>query len=183
MNEGAMPTLVLWVGPKHAGKTTAAARLAERARDDDFSVAGLLAPSRYRDGELIGFDVVDIHTGRHAPLAECDAHAKGAAQVGAFTFTTEGLRLGSAALSSAAALSADLVIVDEFGPLEMRGDGWRETVDRLISRARGVILLIVRQELAGAVGGLLRELHPRTVFASRPGSIVEVIELIRGSKD
>jgi signal recognition particle GTPase len=36
---------LLWFGAKHSGKTTAAAKLAQRACAEGFTVAGLLAPS------------------------------------------------------------------------------------------------------------------------------------------
>ena len=52
--------LVIWTGPKHSGKTTAAALLAGRARGRGLDVAGVLAPSVIRGGELVGFDVVDL---------------------------------------------------------------------------------------------------------------------------
>ena len=50
--------LVLWTGKKHSGKTTAAARLAQTARAEGFAVAGSLAPSTYRNGRLIGYDIL-----------------------------------------------------------------------------------------------------------------------------
>jgi len=45
--------LILWRGARHSGKTTAAGKLAEQARDEGFRVAGLLAPSIYVNGRLV----------------------------------------------------------------------------------------------------------------------------------
>ncbi len=44
----------------NVGKTTAAARLTQRACAEGFTVTGLLAPSVYLNGELMGFDALDL---------------------------------------------------------------------------------------------------------------------------
>lgn len=171
------PKLVLWVGPKHSGKTTAAGRLVARARRGGIAVAGLLAYSVYRGGELTGFDAVDLHTGVRCPLAGCDDG--GAEQVGLFSFGDEGLAFGKAALESAVARSASLVVVDEFGPLELHGGGWRQAVDSLLAAAGGVILLVVREELTADVSRLYGRLHPQTLNALEPASIERVLDLLK----
>ena len=61
--------LVLWVGPKHSGKTTTVGELAQKAKNEGFDVAGVLAPSVYADELLTGFEVVDLRTGKKIPLA------------------------------------------------------------------------------------------------------------------
>ena len=61
--------LVLWTGPRHSGKTTTASDLVKTAHKEGFIVAGLLAPSLYDNGELIGFDALDIKNDTRKPLA------------------------------------------------------------------------------------------------------------------
>lgn len=155
--------LVLWVGPKHSGKSTAAQRLIDRAMADGLSVAGILAPTIYQRRRLAGFDIVDVATGDRRPLAR---RADGeAADVGRFVFSPEGLRLGHAALRAARAASASLAIVDEFGPLKLRGKGWRGCVDRLVSQYHGTLLIVVREELAAVVEQIYAPWRPRRVPA------------------
>jgi len=168
--------LVLWTGEKHSGKTTSAAKLVETARGEGFNVAGLLALSLYRDGELLGFDAIDLQNETRAPLAKCNTDAD---KTERFTFLSEGLKLGNAALSAAAAKSADLVIVDEFGPLELDGRLWRENVDSLLASSSALILLVVRQELADAVRRVYKDFPCRNLAAIEPESIGKVIGILR----
>jgi nucleoside-triphosphatase THEP1 len=114
--------LILWVGEKHSGKTTAAASLARAAREEGFNVAGLLAPSLYRNGRLTGFDALDLRNEKRTALARRQTNPD---KTGPFALATDGLKFGNAALSAEATTSADLIIVDEFGPLELNGQGWR----------------------------------------------------------
>jgi len=167
--------VILWVGPKHSGKTTSAAGLARAAVEHGFSVAGLLAYSVYRNGRLAGFDACDLRTGARAPLAVRGTHG---GQIGSFRFMEEGVILGNGALGHAATDGADLVIVDEFGPLELASRGWREAVDSLACGGQMLLLLVVREELADAVQGLYAEISCRQVTAGAPESADEILRLL-----
>ena len=170
------PEIVLWTGPKHSGKSTAAAALAGRARQVGATVAGLLAESVYHEGQLAGFDAVDLGTGRRAPLAR--RGVVGPVQVGDFTFIERGLALGAEALSPAAAAGADLIIVDEFGPLELSGQGWRQAVDALLASASGLLLLVVRDRLVEAVAQLYAAHHPTRLNSADPDAVDTVLALL-----
>jgi nucleoside-triphosphatase THEP1 len=168
--------LILWVGEKHSGKTTSAANLARSARDEGFNVAGLLAPSLYCNGRLTGFDVLDLANGKRAPLARRQTNP---GKTGPFAFMTDGLKFGNAALSAKATKSADLIIVDEFGPLELNGDGWRKNVDSLLTSNDAVILLVVRRELAGEVRQLYADTPCRELAATEPSSIDDGLTMLK----
>lgn len=169
--------LILWTGPKHSGKTAAAGELVERLRARGFSVAGLLAPSVYQGGQLVGFDALDLSTGQEARLLR-RAERADAAEVGSFVFDQAGRGLARAALSCEAARRADLVVVDEFGPLELGGGGWRGPVDALIAEAAGVILLVVRAELVDEVRHAYGGVDCAVVAAAGPRAAEEVLSIL-----
>ena len=165
----------LWKGPKHSGKTTSAAKLARTARQCGFRVAGLLAPSVYRDGHLAGFDVVDLRNEARCSLA---VRRDDPGNIGPFHFLEEGLRLGCHALDVAATEGTDLVIVDEFGPLELASRGWRKAVDSLVHAGRTPLVIVVRQELVGAIQEIYADVPSRVVDATAAESVREVICLL-----
>jgi nucleoside-triphosphatase THEP1 len=171
--------LVLWTGQKHSGKTTSAAHLVNVAREEGFKVAGLLAPSLYHDGELLGFDALDLRNETRAPLARRETKS---GRTGQFKFFQNGFELGDDALNAEAAKIADLIIIDEFGPLELNGRGWRKNVDSLIASSNALILLVVRQELAESVRRLYADLSSRMLNAAKPKSIDKVIEMLRNHR-
>jgi len=176
----AQSKLILWNGARHSGKTTAAGEVAERARSEGFSVAGLLAPSLYRNGKLIGFDGVDLRDGTRISLASLKRDGD---ETERFAFTAAGFRLGITALSPAATKSADLIIVDEFGPLEMGGDGWRKSVDSLLASADALLLLVVRQELSNQIQKLYATIPSRQLAASEPESISKVVTMLNDRRN
>jgi nucleoside-triphosphatase len=168
--------LVLWTGEKHSGKTTSVTHLVNIVREEGFNVAGLLAPSLYRDGELIGFDALDLRNKTRMPLARLSTKA---GRIGRFEFLQDGLKLGNAALNAKAIKSADLIVIDEFGPLELNGQGWRKNIDSLIASSNALILLVVRQELAESVRRLYAGLPSRRLDATEQKSVDKVIRMLR----
>ncbi len=166
--------IILWRGQKHSGKTSAAGKLVEQARAEGFRVAGILAPSIYTNGFLKGFDIVDLRSGSRTLLASCSEKSK----TNRFAFTDTGLKLGRDALSLDALKSAEFIIVDEFGPMELAGEGWRKNVDSLLKIKNTVVLLVVREELTEQVKKLYADI-PGKQLAAEPQSAEHVIEMLR----
>ena len=152
-------------------------------------MAGLLAPSIVLGGELVGYDVVDLQQGTCAPLARRN---RDSGAVGRLTFLAAGLELGRSALSRESTRSADLIVVDEFGPLELDCGGWRKNVDELIAAApgawffpgktAGTVLLVVRDQIVGLVQKIYSHVPATTLAAGEADSIGRVIELLRSRR-
>jgi nucleoside-triphosphatase len=172
--------LILWTGEKHSGKTTGAARLVQAVRSQGYAVAGLVAPAVYRDGALVGFDAVDLRSGQRTTLAR-DNGSGGTA--GRFEFLAEGLRLGNASLSPSATASADLIVVDEFGPLELKGQGWRRSVDALTESSEATMLLVVRSELVGEVERVYGHIESIRLCVDGPEAVRTAISILEGRRE
>jgi len=171
--------LILFTGRKHSGKTTAAKRLASRARSKGFIVAGLLSPAVYKGNRLVGFGMVDLRREKQIELAN-QRIATG--EKGRWAFTEAGLRLGKAALNPSASNSADLIIVDEFGPLELDGGGWRKEVDVLLASTDVPVMLVVRQELEERVQKLYEKYPSTKLAANKEDTINKVIKMLNERK-
>jgi len=167
--------LILWTGPKHSGKTTAAARLVQAVRAKGWAIAGCLAPSLYENDRLIGFDILDLRTGRRATLARRRSMP---GEEKRFRFVTEEWKLGQEALSPAATRDADLIVIDEYGPLELASRGWRAATDRLMTSTDAVLLLVVREELVEKVLQLYGSIPARKIVATEQGSIDGILALL-----
>jgi nucleoside-triphosphatase THEP1 len=66
-------------------------------------------------------------------------------------FDAESLGRGKAALAVSRCKDADLTIVDEVGPLELKGGGWNDCLPGLLSVSNSVQIWVVRQDLTHAV--------------------------------
>ena len=95
-----------------------------------------------------------------------------------FSFVAGGVALGRAALSPESVRSAELVIVDEFGPLEIDSQGWRRDVDVLVRSVDALIVVVVRDELTEEVGRLYADSLRGVVCAGARGAIDKVISML-----
>jgi len=143
--------LVILTGETGSGKTTWAGEIVGVLRARGVMVGGVLATGLLTDTRRTGFDVTDLSTGRTVPLCrEGDAGASAGQRWGRFTFTREGLELGREALT-VRGRSADVIVVDEVGPLELAGGGWAEALDALAGGFGGQVLVIARLAVVDAV--------------------------------
>jgi nucleoside-triphosphatase len=168
-------SILLWTGPKHSGKTSSAGRLVAAARDRGFTVAGCLAPSVHAGDVLLGFDLVNLRSGRRGSLARrtiADPRDR------SFHFLAEGLSLGEEALGPLATEDADLIVVDEYGPRELKSELWRRATDRLMTSTSAVLLLVVRDELADEVQQLYAGPTTRRLAALAPESVDQALALV-----
>jgi len=168
--------MFLWTGLKHSGKTTALRSLVVRARERGLAIAGLIAPAVREHRMLIGYDAEDAATGRRAPLLRLAA-GDAAPDVGSFALQPAGVALGAAALGKDRTRNADLVVVDEFGPLEMAGGLWRPFVDAL-ALADTTLVVAVRDDLAEAVRRIYKRAHAVIVPAAAHDAADRVFEAI-----
>jgi nucleoside-triphosphatase THEP1 len=152
----------LLIGDHREGKTSACRRLAQQARALGLSVGGIIQPAVYQADVCIGYEVVDLASGRSARLAAVGTG--GVEHVGRFQFFAEGLAFGKAAIRGAASGHPQLVIVDEVGPLELAGKGWSEQLDELLAgreRQHAVVppaevdLVQPPGQLTGSPGGVM----------------------------
>jgi nucleoside-triphosphatase THEP1 len=169
--------LILWTGTKQSGKTTAVSRLIDHAVAEGFSVAGLLSLAQYDNGTLVGFDVQDISTHNRTPLARRGPQTPHNTN-SAFTFIKRGLELGHLTLNSPDTHSAQLIIIDEFGPLEIENHGWRKSVDTLLASAEGLLLLVVREKLLEKVRDLYAQYPCAALPAQQPEAVKTVVDLL-----
>lgn len=128
-------------GPTFSGKTGALTRWAAGRMD----VAGLLSP----DGPE-GRSFVDLVTGERMAMTAGTDEAQAVA-VGRFRFRTEAFAWANTRLTAAAAGPRPIIVIDEIGPLELRGAGLQAGLQAALARAEGRLILVVRETLVEEV--------------------------------
>jgi len=131
------------------GKTAWLAKLAGLLREKGVSVGGILALRIVEDGVTTGYDISEISSGDRTPfLRHTGSETMG---VERFTMDDAGFIAGRNALDPANNLGNDVVIVDEVGPLELKGRGWSEVLVSLLDETRATVIIAVRKTLKEAV--------------------------------
>ena len=134
---------VVVTGPPDSGKSVAVSCLAARLEEGGVPVAGFVQHGNREGGRKMGFRIRDLTTGEEAVLAEKVEREKG--EFGTrFRFDEAGFRLGRTALARCE--SGCVVIIDEVGPVELRGAGHMPAMRRALAvpGVAGVVMVVRR---------------------------------------
>lgn len=131
------------------GKTAWLAKLTGLLKERGIRTGGVLALRIMEEGKTTGYDITDILTGERTAFLRHTGDAT--TGVERFTMDEAGYRAGLRALNPSADRTMDVVIIDEVGPLELRGQGWSNRISGLMHETRAVLILAVRKNLVEAV--------------------------------
>lgn len=137
------PRVIILTGTCRSGKSTLLFALLRSLRRELLKVAGIIADGLWENGMRSGFNLLDLKSGVFTPLCRrsADGESRGSTP---FVFFQEGMAAGEKALSIMNCSSADVVIVDEVGPLEIRGEGWAPYLPPLLALEGPAHLWVVR---------------------------------------
>lgn len=161
------PRVFILTGAVDSGKTRLLQRLAAEARGRGIRVGGFLAHGEYEGDRKVGYRLEGLARGegvviaRRIPDRSDRASPAGILRIGRFALQAEGFGRARGWLARDAA-TADLIIVDELGPLELSGRGHAQAVGDLLGQFPGVIVLAIRRDcLAQTLGqfGLARRVE------------------------
>jgi len=160
---------VFITGRPGVGKSTVLEKVRELLREKGYRVGGVFCPEVRRGGARIGFRIVDVGSGRSGVLSQVGGGS--GPRIGKYVVNLRDLEeVGVEALDSAAR-EADVVLIDEVGPMEMQSRPFQEAVLRTLASPKSVVgILHWRME------------HP-VISTIRARSDVEVLEVTSQNRD
>ncbi len=131
--EEQQPPIFLVTGGVGEGKTSFLRELATALQQRKIRTAGFLAEGIMEKGEKKGYRLVDLASGEARPFGEA-RKKHGRIHTGRFTFNRDTVRWGEDLLWKAVSEGRDhtVIILDEVGPLELKGKGWARALDHLL---------------------------------------------------
>lgn len=131
------------------GKTAWLAKLTGLLEEKEIKAGGILALRIIQEGRATGYDIYNISSGVRTPFLRL--HGTETMGVERFTVSEEGVTAGQDALDPYVNSDMDVVVVDEAGPLELRGQGWSNRIVELLLDTRVTVIIAVRKNLTEAV--------------------------------
>lgn len=146
-------------GIQNSGKTTLAADMVRKYRQQGYTAAGFLSDAEYNAGEKDTYYFRDLITGKREKSV-CSSIPAGELfwvkyEFSRFYFSDRAFDFARKLLSDAADASKndqpDYLFVDELGPLELTGKGLFEPVKQLVNCYQGTLCLVIRESLIEAL--------------------------------
>jgi nucleoside-triphosphatase THEP1 len=168
-------------GKQNSGKSTILYQVITGLQERGFQIAGIQAPAIMRNGRKIGFSVQNVRTGEKALL--CKRRTESISSLPqSFDFYEDGLNLGRDALSPKAINDADIIIIDEVGPIELKGECWAEAIEQFLSTSEKPMLWVVRKGLVDKVCmhfGVMNRYVFDVEFHNTESIVSEIIKYIK----
>lgn len=152
------PSLFLITGPSGSGKTTWCQTVESLARQQDWTLSGLLSPSIMKGGQKVGIHLLDLRSGERrrlawrrgtAPEDRDEAVGSHGITTGDWDFDAQVLAWGNRVLSRTT--QREFVLIDELGPLEFRQRQGLQAGLKLLDEWRYRLACVtVRPSLVGA---------------------------------
>lgn len=133
--------VILLTGRPGVGKTTIVNRVYEHYSKNGFKIEGLTTREVREGGGRTGFMITDLSSGKEGWLARKDPGT--GPRVGSYAVVSDDLeKIGVAALERSMKGAADLVIVDEIGPMEMTSISFRNNISKVLNGYRAVVATV-----------------------------------------
>ncbi len=144
------PLIYLVTGAVGAGKTAWLKKLVAELKKTGLKPSGLLAEGILENGQKKGYRLVSVTDGASKPFGFA-GKKKGKISTGRFTFYPDAIHWGEDVLWRSLSDNPDVMIVDEVGSLELKGQGWAHAIAALLKESSVPQVWAVRSRLVDAV--------------------------------
>jgi nucleoside-triphosphatase len=129
--------VLLLTGSPGIGKTTVLLKVVEALRANGYSVGGMVSREVRSCGTRVGFEILDLKSGRRGWLAH--VNQKVGPQVGKYRVNLEDLEAVGAEAISRAVEECDVIAIDEVGPMELFSERFRMAVGKAVESDKLVV--------------------------------------------
>ena len=134
--------IFILTGPVDSGKTTFLKRVIEELKRQKVKMDGFLSEAIVKDQEKIGYDLVDLGDGKSVPFIRKSGRQDWQ-RIGPYFFIPEGLSRAKQIILRSR--EAEILVVDEIGPLELSGQGLWDVLEQVIFQRFQKYLFVLRK--------------------------------------
>ncbi|MGB9135450.1 MAG: NTPase [Candidatus Bathyarchaeia archaeon] len=140
MKNGESKRLILITGPPRTGKTTVLLKTAEKLRAQGYTVGGMTSQELREKDIRVGFEIRDYTSGRTGWLAHIRQPM--GPRIGKYRVNVDGLNSIGVTAMLKALEDADIVLIDEIGPMELCSEAFIEAVKEAANSPKPVLATI-----------------------------------------
>lgn len=132
--------VLLLTGNPSVGKTTVLMKAVSALKGKGYCVGGMLSREAREGGTRVGFEILDLSSGRRGWLAH--VNQKAGPQVGKYRVNIEDLDLIGAQAIIEAVEKCDIIAIDEIGPMELFSEKFKEATRKALESRKPVLAVV-----------------------------------------
>ena len=132
-------------GPAGVGKTTLVERVAKEVDRWGYIVGGMITREVRRGGRRVGFKIMALDTGEEGTLASIrgTSHLPGVS-FGKYVVHVDEIERVAVPAIKRALVEADLIVIDEIGPMEYESDDFIKVVGEVLKSEKPLLAVVHR---------------------------------------
>lgn len=129
--------IILLTGSPGTGKTTVLTKVVELLREKGCKVGGIISREVRSSGTRVGFEIVDVASSKRGWLAHVNQPT--GPSVGRYRVNLEDLNnVGADAIVKAVG-EADVIVIDEVGPMELFSEKFKQAVKMAVDSGKPLV--------------------------------------------
>lgn len=137
-------------GEKNQGKTLFLKKLNDSLKNSGIYPSGFIAEGIIHPAGNKDYILCPLPTGKKVALASTLPNPAYPA-AGRFHFNTEAINLGKDLIDKALTQKKQVLIIDEIGPLELKGRVWADSLRKILKSEVPVLVITVRKRIVNLV--------------------------------
>ena len=133
----ALERLLFVTGRPGVGKTTLILKIADELREEGYAVGGMITREVREEGRRTGFEIIDLLSNKRDFLAHINQPS--GPRVGKYRVNLVALSLIGAWSIRRALEKADVIVIDEVGPMELNSEEFKSAVKKALDSSKLVI--------------------------------------------
>ncbi len=143
-------TIVILTGEVHSGKSTYAGRLHQELTQRGWKTGGFIATGTFDDNARNSYNLICLPDQESLPLASIKA-VGGWFKFRKYWFNPRAFHKGKECLLTAIRENADLIFLDEIGPMEKEGSGWADVLPSLLINTQCIQCWVIRKGMVDEI--------------------------------
>ena len=130
-------------GGQGQGKTSLLKEVILILKNTSFKLKGFYAEGYWENNSRSRFDLINVNTNEKVKL--CSIKPKQSwKKIFHYYFNPEAIKIGNSILNINLLANLDLVIVDEIGRIDLKGEIWHDALTKIVKHSDIPIILVVR---------------------------------------
>ncbi|MBS3818101.1 hypothetical protein KGY73_01140 [bacterium] len=167
--------IFILTGPVHSGKTTFLCHQTHIWKKKKLQVDGFLSVRRGKGQTHLGYDLYDLKKEKSLPFIRKNGEPEWP-RVGPYYFIPQSLKEAQNIIFRGE--ESFLVVIDELGPLELKGQGLWPSLEQALFQRRNRFLLVVRESILDGIIHKLDNINTEVSEVFVPSPSTQITEKV-----